>query len=115
MDLLASSDDLMRSKGRVVVETIVLGVRVSKVARWHDLGPNRLSSWRRLARDGKLVVPDLAGADFAPVVLDSGATPSVATPERAVEIVHGPVTIGLDGDTQPDRIAPIAHALSAGA
>jgi len=47
------------------------------------------------------------------VVLEPEATPSVTVPENAVEIGQGSITIRLDAQTQPDRIAAITHALSA--
>ncbi|MBD1548462.1 transposase [Labrenzia aggregata] len=92
------------------------GVTVNEVARRVGLKPNHLSSWRRLAREGKLVVPDLPGAEFALAVLEP-APASVeedAKPLAAVEIIHGGTTIRLEASASPDRIAGIVRALGRG-
>lgn len=100
-------------KGQLVAETYVAGMTVNEVARRVGMKPNHLSSWRRLAREGKLVVPDLPGAEFVPAVLEP-APPSVeedAKPLAAVEIIHGGTTIRLEASVSPDRIADIVRAL----
>lgn len=88
------------------------GVTVNEVARRHDLRPNHLSAWRRQAKDGKLAVPDLAGAEFAPVVIEPVDVPSAITSTFAIEIIHGGVAIRLDGGTAAARIVEIVHASS---
>jgi len=109
-----------RVKARIVAETLVPGATVNDVARKYDLRPNHLSGWRRLAKDGDLVLPaPEADADFAPLVLfDVGSPPSAGDTEpttSAVEIIAGAFSVRLDGATPAARIAEIVRALGGGA
>lgn len=97
------------AKGRIVAETLVPGVTVNEVAREHGLKANHLSSWRTLARKGKLVVPEVAGAEFAAPVASPLAVAAAAT----IDLIIGPVTVRLDGATPAARIAELAVALRA--
>lgn len=103
-------------KGQLVAETYVPGVTVNEVARRVGLKPNHLSSWRRLAREGKLVVPDLPGAEFVPAVVEPApvSIEENAKSLAAVEIIHGRTTIRLEASASPDRIAGIVRALGRG-
>ena len=98
------------AKGRMVAETLVPGVTVNEVARRHGLKANHLSSWRALARQGKLVVPEVAGAEFAAsVAAAQSAAASLAT--ASIDLIIGPVTVRLDGATPAARVAELAMAL----
>ena len=100
------------AKGRMVAETLVVGVTVNEVARRHGVKANHLSSWRTLARKGKLVVPDIAGADFAPpVAMTQTLEPPIVT--STVDLVIGPVTVRLDPTTPAARVAELVIALQA--
>jgi len=103
-------------KARIVAETLLPGASVNDVARKYDLRPNHLSSWRRMARDGDLVLPAPdAEAEFAPLVVfdveppQSAQEPEPVTP--VIEIMAGSVSLRLDGDTPAGRIADIVRAL----
>lgn len=103
------------AKARIVAETLRPGAAVDVVARRHGLSPNHLSSWRTLARKGKLVLPAPRDAvDFAAMVVappDGGISP----PETVgPQIVVGAVTIRLEPGASAERIASIVRALAAG-
>lgn len=101
------------SKGRIVAKTLVPGVTVNEVARRHGVRENRLSSWRTLARQGKLVVPEVAGAEFAAPVASQMVVATV-TAAASIDLMIGPVTLRLDGATQAARVAELVMALQAG-
>ena len=107
-------------KARIVAETLVPGATVNHVARRYDLRPNHLSAWRRMAKDGDLVLPaPEAESDFAAlVVFDVEPTPTVTNTGAAlpaIEVMAGSVVVRLDGATPAARIADIVRALGGGA
>lgn len=106
------------AKGRAVAETLEPGATVNAVARRYGIRPNQLSAWRRLAKQGQLVLPaaEIGEPVFAPlVVCDPAETkdPTEATPLVMIRIVRGATQIELSPDTAADRIAAIVHALEA--
>ncbi|MBR9864575.1 MAG: transposase [Rhodobacteraceae bacterium] len=107
-------------KARIVAETLEPGATVNDVARKYDLRANHLSSWRRLAKDGDLVLPAPTGeADFAPLVVFNTEPPQpveeLEPVTTAVEIVAGAVCVRLDSATPAGRIADIVRALEVSA
>jgi transposase len=109
-----------RVKARIVAETLVPGATVNSVAQRYELRPNHLSTWRRMARDGGLVLPALeTEADFAPLVVfdveNSLPVDATEPANSAIEIMAGSVAVRLDGATPATRIADIVRALGGGA
>lgn len=109
-----------RVKARIVAETLLPGATVNDVACKYDVAPNHLSTWRRMAKDGDLVLPAPDGeAEFAPLVVFEGGGPSPterAEPvTAAIEIMAGAVAVRLDAATPAARIAEIVRALGGSA
>jgi len=101
-------------KARIVAETLVEGVTVNSVAQRYGLRANYLSDWRRQAREGKLVLPNIDGVDFAPVVI-TGSVQAMTTPtpepDERTELIKGDVTISLSGTAPALQIAELVAAL----
>ncbi len=102
-------------KARIVAETLVEGATVRDVAARYDVRANHLSSWRRLAREGKLVLPALPEPEpaFAPMVVEELTDRTVDAGSATLEIVCGDVVVRLDAETPAARIAEIVRALGA--
>jgi len=106
-------------KAQVVAETLRPGATVNAVAARYGIRPNQLSAWRRMAKDGDLVLPaderDGDEAVFAPLVVydAEGSTPEAygSATGRDVRIAVGEVVIQLEADTPAARIAEIVRAL----
>ena len=105
-------------KGQIVAETLEPGATVCGVAERHGLRASRLSEWRRLAKDGKLVLPAAEGSHgFASLVLcDEGPEAPSSEPRStkdvpSIEIAVGDIMIRLDAGTSAARIAEIVRAV----
>ncbi len=101
-------------KGRIVAESFEPGARVSEVARRHGMAAQHLSTWRRLAREGKIVVP-VDEPMFARLEIAPPEEAALGSPtDGFVEIDTGGITIRLPGDSTAGRIADVVSALSSG-
>ena len=124
LELLTSSGRRRRNrqwpddmKARIVAETLRPGATVSEVAQRHGLKANHVSSWRTLARNGRLVLPapedpvEFATLMVAPVVEDATVVEPVMSTRP--EVMVGSVIIRLEPDASASRIASVVRALTA--
>lgn len=101
-------------KARVVSESLRPGVTVQEVADRYGVRANYLSSWRTLARQGKLLLPSPENeTEFAAIVVGTSAVEPPAMPASRVEIFCGSVIIRLEEGASASRIIAVASALAA--
>lgn len=107
-------------KARIVAETLLPGATVNEVARRHGLPANHVSSWRTLARNGRLVLPapedpvEFAALMVGPVdETRRGDAGTAAGATVRPEIVVGTVVIRLETGATAERIASIVRAVAA--
>ena len=102
-------------KARIVAETLIEGETVNAVAKRYELIPSTVSDWRRMARQGKLVLPNLDGMNFVPVEIEAPALlaqPQPAISSSTINVIKHDVIVRLDAATPAARIAEIARALA---
>ena len=102
-------------KARIMAETLIEGETVKAVAKRYELIPSTVSDWRRMARQGKLVLPNLDGIDFVPVEIEASvpvAQPSPVISFVTIDLIKGDVTVRLDAATPRARITEIVRPLA---
>lgn len=102
-------------KARIVAETLIEGETVNAVAKRYELIPSTVSDWRRMARQGKLVLPNLDGMDFVPVEIEAPAPlaqPLPAASASTIDVIRDDITVRLDAATPAARVAEIARAMT---
>jgi transposase len=98
-------------KAQIVSESLRPGAKVNEVAERYGLRANRLSTWRTMARQGKLVLPAPEDAvEFAAVIVDPPVSNSPSKEVGRPEIIVGSVTIRLEEGASAARIAAVARA-----
>lgn len=97
-------------KATIVAESFEPGAVVSAVARRHGLMPQHLTAWRRLAREGRLVLPAAGEQSFARLVVgEPPDTPSVCGATIIIET--GGLVIRVPEDISVSRLGDIVRVL----
>lgn len=96
----------VEEKLRIARESLASGETITAVAERHGVPRNRLSAWRGLLRQGKLVVPPSKSPP-------RGAFAALEVEERPSAVIEGRgVTVRLEGAIDTAGIASIAAALA---
>ncbi len=98
-------------KAQIVSESLRPGAKVNEVAERHGLRANRLSTWRTMARQGKLILPVPEDAvEFAAVSVEPPVSGPPIKKATRPEIIVGSVTVCLEEGASAARIAAVARA-----
>ena len=100
-------------KAQIVAESFEPGVKVSAVARRHGLLPQHLTAWRRLAREGRLVLASAGEESFAQLVVGD---PRTAEHDDqcgcgGISIETGGIVVRLPANISAARLGDIVRAL----
>jgi transposase len=113
------------AKGRIVAESFAPGAIVNEVAKRHGLTPQHLTTWRRKARVGELVLPadavlpdtdgdDDQGSSEGQSETERASQPPVDSPPTTIiELEVSGTILRLPIDTKARRVAELASALKA--
>ena len=102
-------------KARIVAETLAPGAKACEVASRHGVAPQYLTTWRKLAREGRLMLPADGSPTFAQLVIAGEPTARPAAPASArIEMEVAGVLVRLPGDVSSARIGEIASVLRRG-
>ena len=101
-------------KGRIVAASYAPGAVVSEVARRHDLMPQHLFSWRKAAREGRLVLPAEEQALFVPVVIGRQDMPAARKPGGcSVTIKIGGAVVRAEAGVDARWLTEVLRAVKA--
>jgi transposase len=110
-------------KYQIVLDSLAAGASVASVARYHDVNPNLIYAWRRLARMGRLHAPSEDGVDFVPVTVAAArrAVPVSMVPRdsagsaiadaRLEVVLRNGRTLRVPEGVEPSRAGALADAL----
>ncbi len=94
-----------------MAESLVPGANVSEVARRHELSPQHLFLWRRMAREWQLTSSCQADLTFVPIVSAPMPTSPVMARSAPVEIAVGGVVVHVHPGVDPALLCEIVQLL----
>jgi len=108
-------------KARIIAESLAGGETVSAVARRHDLTPQQLFGWLRVARRRMASESEKNEPAFAPVIVEASRSPPGGAIEprpsgwAMIEIVIGAVTVRIPPGIDAAMLMTVLRAVRAAA